>query len=195
VDELKGLSLLKDPGQDVKIFGGRVVELCRHITGTGLAPMGFMVLATSTFLECDMLSFKLKAIAVHDVIDKNAQAMNWDAVVHTLKNKYQSLKGQGLWTPQFTTKKKDDKISGLHATLNKLSAQINSRTGRRARGADGNESTCCYECNKLGHISLDCPKQQGMSGLQTPPKEGEPHTKLVSGASHSWCSVCQRWTT
>jgi hypothetical protein len=32
VDELKGLSLLKEPGQDVKIFGGRVVKLCCQIT-------------------------------------------------------------------------------------------------------------------------------------------------------------------
>jgi hypothetical protein len=35
VDQLKGLLLLKEPSQDVKIFGGKVVELCRRITGTG----------------------------------------------------------------------------------------------------------------------------------------------------------------
>jgi hypothetical protein len=48
--------------------------------------------------------------------------MNWDAVVQTLKTKkYQRLKGQGLWTPQVTTKKRDDNITGLHVALNKLS--------------------------------------------------------------------------
>jgi hypothetical protein len=38
VDELKNLSLLKEPGQDVDIFGGRVVELCRRISSTGMRP-------------------------------------------------------------------------------------------------------------------------------------------------------------
>jgi hypothetical protein len=32
VDELKALSLLKEPGQDVEIFGGRIDELCRRIS-------------------------------------------------------------------------------------------------------------------------------------------------------------------
>jgi hypothetical protein len=50
VDELKNLSLLKEHGQDVKIFGGRVVELCCHISGTGSAPGDLVVLAASTFL-------------------------------------------------------------------------------------------------------------------------------------------------
>ncbi len=39
-------------------------------------------------------------------MDENTQAMNWDTVVRALKTKYQSLKGQGLWTPQVTNKKK-----------------------------------------------------------------------------------------
>jgi hypothetical protein len=58
VDELKNLSLLKEPGQDVEIFGRRVVELCRHISGTGCAPPDLVVLAAATFLDCDVLSFK-----------------------------------------------------------------------------------------------------------------------------------------
>jgi hypothetical protein len=96
VDELKNLSLLKEPGQDVEIFGGRVVELCRRISGTGSAPTDLVVLAAATFLECDVLAFKLKAIKVHDEVDDNSRAMTWDAVIRTLKTKYQSLKGQGL---------------------------------------------------------------------------------------------------
>jgi hypothetical protein len=70
VDELNGLSLLKEPGQDVEIFGGRVVELCRRITGTGSAPADLVVLAAGTFLDCDVLPFKLKAIKIHDEVDE-----------------------------------------------------------------------------------------------------------------------------
>jgi hypothetical protein len=195
VDELKNLSLLKEPGQDVEIFGGRVVELCRRISGTGSAPADLVVLAASTFLECDVLSFKLKAIKVHDDVDEDARVMTWDAVVRTLKTKYQSLKGQGLWTPQSTTKKKDDELSGLHAAINKLSAEVaGSRDGGGGKDGGGDKGGVrCYGCNELGHIARDCPKNRG-SGSRSQPKEGEPHTKTVNGASQSWCNICRRWT-
>jgi hypothetical protein len=88
VNELKDLSLLKEPGQDVKIFGGQVIELCCRISITGSAPSDLVVLAAATFLECDVLPFKLKAISIHDAVNKDAQAMNWDTVVRTPKTKY-----------------------------------------------------------------------------------------------------------
>jgi hypothetical protein len=194
VDELKSLSLIKEPGQDVEIFGGRVIELCRRITGTGLAPTDLGVLAAATFLNCDVLSFKLKAIAIHDMVDDNPLSMNWDAVVRTLKTKYQSLKGQSLWTPQASTKKRDDEISGLHVAINKLSARINSGTG--GGGGKATPDTRCYECGKTGHFAKDCPKRNtSTSGLRTPPATGQAQVKMIDGASHSWCSICRRWMT
>jgi hypothetical protein len=141
VDELKSLSLLKEPGQDAEIFGGWVVELCRRISGTGSAPTNLVVLAAATFLECNVLAFKLKAIKVHDEVEDNPRAMTWDAVVRTLKTKYQSLKGQGLWTPQATSKKKDDELSGLHAAITKLSVQVGG-----AGSKNGGGGPCCYGC-------------------------------------------------
>jgi hypothetical protein len=185
VNELKDLSLLKEPRQGIKIFGGRVIELCRRISGTGSVPADLVVLAAATFLECGILALKLKAIMVHDEVDENARAMSWDTVVCTLKTKYQSLKGQVLWTPQATNKKKDNKIAGLHAPISKLSTQVSSGSGKgRGRGIQ------CYGCNKVGHISRDCPRNRPSSGSRTPPKDGEPHTKTMGGASHSWCNRC-----
>jgi hypothetical protein len=199
VDELKGLSLIKEPGQDVEIFGGRVIELCRRITGTGLAPTDLGVLAAATFLNCDVLSFKLKAIAIHDMVDDNPLSMNWDAVVRGLKTKYQSLKGQGLWTPQAPTKKRDDDISGLHVAINKLSARINAGPSGGGGGGGGGSATAdtrCYECGRNGHFTKDCPKRNtGSSGLRIAPASGQPQVKMIEGASHSWCSICRRWMT
>jgi hypothetical protein len=159
-----------------------VVELCCRITGTGMAPTDLVILAASTFLECDALLFKLKVIALHDAIDKNGQVMNWDSAVCSLKSKYQSLKGhQGLWAPQLATKRRDNEIAVLHATLNKLSVVQVSKGCNNPR---------CHECDQLGHMPSDCPKKRGSSGLCTPPKEGEPHTKTVKGSSFSWCGIC-----
>jgi hypothetical protein len=108
---------------DVEIFGGRVIELCCRISGTGLAPSDLVILTAATFLECNVLAFKLKAIKVHDKVDDNSQAMTWDAIICTHKTKYQSLKGQALWTPQATMKKKNDELSSLHTAINKLTEQ------------------------------------------------------------------------
>ena len=91
VEELKNVSLLKDPRQDVEIFGWRVVKLCCHIYGTRSVPANLVVCAAATFLECYVLAFKLKDIKVHDEVDDNSGAMTWDAVVHNLKIKYKTL--------------------------------------------------------------------------------------------------------
>jgi hypothetical protein len=71
VNELKALSLLKEPRQDVEIFGGSIVELCRRIFKTGSAPPDLVVLVAATFLECDVFPFKLKAIQIHDKVDQD----------------------------------------------------------------------------------------------------------------------------
>lgn len=72
VDKLKDLSPLKEPGEDIKIFGGRVVKLCCRILGTGSTPTNLVVLAAATFLDCNVLAFNLKAIKIHDKVDENA---------------------------------------------------------------------------------------------------------------------------
>jgi hypothetical protein len=96
--------------------------------------------------------------------------MTWDTVVWTLKTTHQSLKGQGLWTPQATTKKNEDELAGLHAAINKLMAQVGARLGARSsNGGGGGGSSCsCYECGELGNLARDCPKNQTSAGLKSP---------------------------
>jgi hypothetical protein len=129
VDDLKMLTHIKEPGQDVYICGGRVIELCRRISGTESAPADLVMLATATFLECDvLLPFKLKAMAIHDQVDEDAAALPWEDVVRLNKTKYRSLVGQNLWTPQDAKAKEDDltmSAVGIYAAINKLTTQIN----------------------------------------------------------------------
>jgi hypothetical protein len=100
------------------------------------------------------------------------------------------LKGQGLWTPQATSKKKDDKLSRLHAAISKLSAQVGAGSNRGGGGPH------YYGCGKLGHLSRDYPKGCSLAGSScTPPKDGEPQTKTVDGTSQLWCSIYRQRTT
>ena len=120
IEEIQALKLINEPGQDVNIFGGQVIELCRRISSTGFAPDDIGVLAATCFLKCDVLAFKLKSIWIHYQADINKRvAMGWYKVVRFKKKKYLALSGQKLWTPQ-TQKPKDDSLSGLHAKLNNL---------------------------------------------------------------------------
>ena len=101
VEELQSIKLINDPSQDVEIFGGQVIQLCRRISSNGFGPDDLGILATTCFLECDVLTFKLKSIYIHDQYDVNPKVdMGWDEVLRLNKKKYLALAGQKLWTTQ-----------------------------------------------------------------------------------------------
>jgi hypothetical protein len=68
-------------------LAGELLSYAAAYPALECAPPDLVVLAPATFLDCDVLSFKLKAINVHDEVDDDAQAMSWDGVVRTLKTK------------------------------------------------------------------------------------------------------------
>ena len=78
--------------------------------------------------------------------------MTWDAIVITLNTKYHILKGQGVWTSQDISKKKDDELSGLHAAINNLTSPVGGASGGGGHRVI-REPPRLYGCNKLGHLS------------------------------------------
>ena len=140
VKELQYLKLVNEPVQDIDMFGVRVIELCRPISGTGFGSDDLGVLAATCFLECDVLAFKLKSIWIHDQADRNPKvAMGWDEVVRLNKKKYLTLDAKKLWNPQ-NQKTKDNPLAGLYAKLNKMTTQFNnfaSHVGGHGGGGDG----------------------------------------------------------
>ncbi len=121
VDKLKGMHLLQEPGQDVEIFGSKIIEMTRRIQGSGSAPRDLTTIVAATFIDCDVLAFKLRALTLFDIVNTDPNAMTWEEIVRTLKTKYTSLLGQDLWEPQKSRAKKEDSVlDGLHAAINKL---------------------------------------------------------------------------
>ena len=85
-------------------------------------------------------------------------------------------------------------------------------------GAAGKKGGSCHHCKKPGHWKNECPDLKGKGGglpgggggggkaqgrtdgkgggwRTTPPKSGEPETKMVNGRKFDWCLKCKRWTT
>jgi len=198
VDELKQQSLVKFPAQDVDLFGNTVSELARRIDGTGLGPPDLSSIVAVCFLQCDVLEFRLKAIALHDEVDNNADAHTCAAIVRTLKSKYRALKGQGLWTPADTQKKKhaEGEMVAMTGAINKLMAQLNGDLS----------GIKCHGCGKMGHYRNNCPEANGGNATggtgdgarnwkRVAPADGAPETKTVEGKEYSFCTRCRKWQT
>jgi hypothetical protein len=102
--------------------------MTRRISGSGLAPTDLTSIVASCFLDCDVLIFKLKASALFDLVDDNANAMPWEEIVRVLKAKCRSLLGKELWTPVKSVRTPESTtLDGLHAAINvinRLSAQV-----------------------------------------------------------------------
>lgn len=132
VDNLKKLNLIKEPGQVIKVFGSRVIEMARRISSSRSAPPNLTAIAAGCFIECDVLPFKLKALGFFDKVDDEPNAMSWDEIVRKLKSKYRSLLDMGLWEPQKSQVKIEESsmLDRLHAAINKLTAQVAGEGGR-----------------------------------------------------------------
>ena len=76
----------------------------------------------------------------------------------------------------------------------------------------------CWDCDQVGHVRGDpsCPKKTQVISptnnvnttrnnnnqrtthpniVKIPPKDGEPHHKMINGVFNKWCNTCQRWTS
>jgi hypothetical protein len=96
VKDIKDMSLIKEPGQDVNVIGSKVIKMAHQIKGSGSAPTYLSSIMAGCFIECDVLAFKLKAPTFHDLVDSNPNFMPWEDIVRQLKAKYTSLYGSDL---------------------------------------------------------------------------------------------------
>ena len=69
------MSLIKEPGQYSKAFGSQVTEKTHRIVGYGSAPIEIAYIVAQCFIECNVLSFKLKSLQFYDIVDDNTTRM------------------------------------------------------------------------------------------------------------------------
>jgi hypothetical protein len=133
---LSKIKLSIEPAQDVEAFGNQIREMARQIEGTGLVPNDLSLLVATAFLDSNILKFQLRALALHDKVDEYLSSQMADKIVRTLKQKWQSLHSQGLWTLA-EGKHKDigHEAAELKAVINKF---VQSDKNRRKVQSDKN---------------------------------------------------------
>ena len=72
--------------------------MAHRISGTGSAPIELYTLVAISFIDCNIMAFHMKTTCLHNLVDSNPKSLSSDDIIHTLKNKFHSLKAQGLWS-------------------------------------------------------------------------------------------------
>jgi hypothetical protein len=211
LQKLQEMKLNKEPGMNVDNFTVRITEVLRRIEGNDpeSIPKDLSVIVAMCFLDTDVDEFKLEASTIFNVVDVNPQAMKWRVIVSKMKTKYRSLEGIGRW-PHKGRKSSTDDLAALQGSLNALSQKFDGFQkggGSNNQGKDLSE-ILCFNCNKKGHMSRNCPDKdkggnqggsggggapQGESWTRQKPGDDEPHTKKVDSVEYIWCDRCGRW--
>ena len=91
------MTLKDEPGQDVLLFGDKVLEICRRIDGTGMGPKDLVLLCEESFLKSESFELSVDESRLHREVDLNPSKYTYEEIVSQHKSHYRSLLGQVLW--------------------------------------------------------------------------------------------------
>ena len=112
---------MDEPGKDVENFGNKMAGMACRTSRIGSATIDLSTLVETAFIDCEVLTFHMKATCLHELVDSNTKALSADSIIRNLKTKLWSLKYQGLCST-FEGDKLDTEgdLSGIKMSINKL---------------------------------------------------------------------------
>ena len=69
------------PGHDVEKFGSKMAKMSCRISGTVSAHINLYTLVFTAFIDCKVLTFQLKDIGLHELVDSNPKVMSADDII------------------------------------------------------------------------------------------------------------------
>ena len=72
------MTLKDEPGQDVLLFGDKVLVICRRIDGTGMGPKDLVILCEESFLKSGSFEFSIDSIILHREVDLNPSKYTYE---------------------------------------------------------------------------------------------------------------------
>jgi hypothetical protein len=129
-----------------------------------------------------------------------------DVCLHAVKI-YNELVSINMWEPSKLPKDRQTPPT-INLSTAEIMNLIQSTVNKNKEQGRGRFNRGCFNCGDTDHQVKDCPKPRptdeqararrhsGMSQWKlTPPKSGEPHSKVVNGRTFNWCVKCGNWTT
>ena len=95
--------------------------MSRRISGTGSATIDLYTLVATAFIDCEVVTFQLKATDLNYLVGSNPKSVYTYVITWTLKTKFQTLKAQGRWSSSDGRKlDTEGDMAGLNLAMHKL---------------------------------------------------------------------------
>ena len=191
VDQLQGMKLISEPGQNVNTFANKILELANRIEGSGGAPADLALIVAGTFLGGTVQAFELKVLGLHDRLDEDPACLDIKTMVKRLQSKYDSLVTLDMWTPKNDRKaNEDNELAALTATVSNLVQKLTTRSDQPGNTSEVIEADAQQTNNASGGGGTTT-----KSWKRIAPKQGETESKTLEGILYKWCGKCKRWTS
>lgn len=178
ITELGKLSIVNEPGENVEAFSDKITGICRTLEGADQLPKDNAMLVAKSYMYSTVSTFGATFMAIYGQIDDSPNAYQWHTIVLRATKLYRGMVQQEMWT----------------VAMPRVPAALAGELVVR----DGETSTMtCHNCGVVGHISRNCPKNNGGAGKDpwktTAPSAGASQTMTKFDKKYFWCGTCRHW--
>lgn len=178
ITELGKLSIVNEPGENVEAFSDKITGICRTLEGADQLPKDNAMLVAKSFMYSSVKTFGSTFMAMYGAIDDNPNAYQWHTIVLRATKLYRGMVQQELWT----------------VDMPRAPAAL---AGELVVSEGGGSNMTCHNCGVVGHISRNCPRNNGGAGKDpwksTAPAAGASQTMTKFDKKYFWCGTCRHW--
>ena len=222
-EKFKAMKLADFKGENVREYAAVADEILTQLQTDRQLPRNHLKTIVDAFCKCTVEDFRIhwmgRRASVQQFIKDSAgkeepviKAMpNYIHFSHLLdegKREYLGLEKQ--WgTAKQAVPNHAAMISKLTSAVAKIDQKLDQQLKPKGNDdSDKKKDLKCYGCNKPGFTKKTCPdcnkgkkgddKGKNDGGKWAPPKDGEPHEKMIDGVKMFYCEKCRRgkgrWT-
>lgn len=217
-DEMKSLSPLKEPGENIMLYSSKVIKICKSLEQAQQFDWMLVLFIVKALCNSSVESFRAIWFPKRLALDSDLQQASflsptlvtafmmskgnhYTQILGIADKAYRSLLDNGDWHPA-TTVKDTQQAPGLFFTgmdQAQFHALVQSEVKKTITGATpvpgSTDTRACFNCKEVGHKKSDCPKPPSgepfVSWRAVGPKPGEPTTIIKSGRTFNFCTKCK----